>query len=230
MAAAMNLYCLGTLMGFKPSATLLAYNQINPDLDKFRFPLQDPEDLIEYAGRWDYGAKSLTKFGDRGIIQRWMSQGEESMIEMGDATFFIVCSRVVSHELVRHRLASFQQESQRFVSYEDEEFDDIFYIPNDEFQLNYGLERSLEAYKNLKRSGTAKQLARYVLPNATRTRMVMKANFREWRHILKLRMHSSAQPEMQIVANQIHDQLVEKFPIIFGDIKASLEAGERAAR
>lgn len=220
-------------MSFQPSATLLAYNQINPDLDRSTFPLYDPEDLIEYAGRWDYGTKSLTKMGDRGIITRWMNQGEESMVEMGDATFFIVCSRVVSHELVRHRLASFQQESQRFVDYRAEKVDDLFYVPP-EFEGNYNylesLDGALDDYNQARDGGRNKQLSRYLLPNATRTRMIMKANFREWRHILKLRMHTSAQPEMQIIANQIHDQLVDKFPIIFGDIKPSLEAGERTTR
>ncbi len=222
-------------MGFKPRAVLLAYNQINPDLDRTAFPLYDPEDLIEYAGRWDYGTKSLQKMGNRDIITRWMTGGEESMVEMGDATFFIVCSRVVSHELVRHRLASFQQESQRFVAYEDEDPRDLFFVPDgiDEDAIEYmdiANFMALNSYKQLRRDSTNKQLSRYVLPNAMRTRMIMKANCREWRHILKLRMHTSAQPEMQVVANQIHDQLLAKFPIVFGDIKPALEAGERAAR
>lgn len=220
-------------MGFTPSATLLAYNQINPDLDRTKFPLYDPEDLIEYAGRWDYGTRSLQKMGERDIITRWMNQGEESMIEMGDATFFIVCSRVVSHELVRHRLASYQQESQRFVDYTAESIDDLFYVDpaleeNEEYAL--AVDASIGSYNTLREAGVNKQLARYVLSNSMRTRIIMKTNFREWRHVLKLRMHTSAQPEMRLVAHQIHDQLVEKFPIIFSDIKPALAAGERTAR
>ena len=220
-------------MGFKPTAELVYYTQVNP-LSQMaaKHKLKEPQDLIEFAGRWDYGDKSIAKMGDRGIIQRWMKQGEESMIEMVDAAFFLVCSRVVSHELVRHRLASFQQESQRFVSYEDENPEDLFYVPEmiqgpgtDPF-----LESALWFYKNLKDNGVPKQLARYVLPNATRVRMVMKANLREWRHVLKLRLHKSAQPEMQELMWQIHDQLLETFPEVFADIKPALEAGERAAR
>ena len=69
-------------------------------------------DIIEYSGRWDYGPKSIAKMGDKGIIGRWIAAGHESMLEMVDATFFIECSRVVTHELVRHRIASYQQESQ----------------------------------------------------------------------------------------------------------------------
>lgn len=221
----------------QPDAILLAYTQINADLDTKKFPLHEPLDLIEYAGRWDYGEKSLSKMGDRDIVGRWIKSGEESMVEMVDATFFITCSRVVSHEIVRHRIASFQQESQRYVAYGEETEADLFYLDpqigdSDEFMdvFDTSVRVALESYNELVAAGVKKQIARYVLPNATRVRMVMKANLREWRHILKLRMHKSAQPEMQIVANLIHDQLLEVFPEVFRDIKPSLEAGERAAR
>jgi thymidylate synthase (FAD) len=219
-----------------PHAVLLAYNQINPDLDTSRFPLYEPVDLIEYAGRWDYGLKSIDKMGDRDIIGRWIRSGEESMVEMGDATFFIECSRVVSHELVRHRLASFQQESQRYVNYEDESPEDLFILPPElesevqASQFYHTCTIALSVYRDFIRQGGKKQIARYVLPNSTRTRIIVKANFREWRHILKLRCHKSAQPEMQAIMWQVHDKLVEKFPEAFADIKPALEAGERAAR
>lgn len=221
----------------EPNATLIYYNQKNPDLVSPRFDiLEEPEDLIEFAGRWDYGPASITKFGDRDIIRRWLKSGEESMVEMGDATFFIECSRVVSHEIVRHRIASYQQESQRFVKYQDESPEDLFIRPPEldsdtaRDQFDHACTISLSVYKDFMRDGQKKQIARYVLPNATRTRLIMKANFREWRHFLKLRCHTMAQPEMQVIAWQIHDQLVEKFPTSFGDIKPFLEAGERQAR
>lgn len=216
----------------QPRATLIAYTQIDPDLT-LDLPLRAPADLIEFSGRWDYGPKSIAKMGDRDIIRRWISSGEESMVEMVDAAFFIECSRVVSHELVRHRLASFQQESQRYVKYEEEDPDDLFYYPEGHEESEWLWEsfyKAHESYIFARKSGTPAQIARYVLPNATRVRMVMKANLREWRHILKLRMHKSAQPEMQIIANQIHDQLLEKFPEVFSDIKPALEAGERQVR
>jgi thymidylate synthase (FAD) len=212
-----------------PFVELLAYTQINPNLDKTKFPLNDVVDLIEYSGRWDYGPKSLTKMGNRDIIGRWIKSGEESMVEMGHAVFFIQCSRVVSHEIVRHRLASFQQESQRYVDYTAETVEDLF-LDTDDPRMLESYAAALEVYKETRGDGEKYQIARYVLPNATRTRMVMGANFREWRHILKLRMHKSAQPEMQIIANGIHDKLLAKFPEAFEDIKPDLEAGERAAR
>lgn len=200
---------------------------VNPGLD-------EPLDLIEYAGRWDYGPKSIAKMGDRDIIRRWLEQGEESMIEMVDATFLITCSRVVTHELVRHRLASYQQESQRFVSYKDEDPEELFFLPpevelDEESRLIYerAVGSALGAYNALVERGVSKQIARYVLPNATRTRIIVKTNLREWRHILMLRLHKSAQPEMRQVMKQVHVALQDEFgKVLFPDDIAA----ERSAR
>jgi thymidylate synthase (FAD) len=221
-----------------PFADLIYYTQVNPLSSTARkFKLVEPCDLIEFSGRWDYGLNSIKKMGDRSIITRWMNSGEESMVEMVDAVFFIECSRVVSHELVRHRIASYQQESQRFVAYVNEDEEEMFYLPpelegNIEAveELRHMYKRSSVAYDYLRSLNVPKQLARYVLPNATRTRIIMKTNLREWRHILKLRLHSSAQPEMIALMDQIHDQLFETFPIIFEDIRPWLASGERAGR
>lgn len=194
-------------------------------------------DLVEYSGRVDYGQKSLNKMGERDIIRRWIESGHQSMIEMADATFLIECSRVVSHELVRHRHASFQQESQRYVKYDEENEEDLFFIPpeiaeNPEADRIYRehLTSSLVTYKRLKDMGLKSQIARYALPNATRTRIVMKSNLRDWRHFCMLRMHSSAQPEMQHVARQIYKELNDMYPEVFGDIAQRLEEGERQVR
>lgn len=196
--------------------------------------LDEPIDLIEFAGRWDYGPKSIEKMGDPDIIRRWLDSGEESMVEMVDATFLITCSRVVTHELVRHRLASYQQESQRFVSYEDEKPEDLFLMPEElegnevaEQQFEHATTIALAVYKDMKRQGVSKQLARYVLPNATRTRIIVKTNLREWRHILRLRLHKSAQPEFRKIAALILADLQDHFgKVLFPDDIAD----ERAAR
>jgi thymidylate synthase (FAD) len=238
-----------------PYAELLEFNRPNPiRLEGFtrirdQFPglnylagdtpdrvWEDPERIMEFAGRWDYGPNSAAKLGQP-IIQRWLDSGEQSMIEMGHATFFLECSRVVSHELVRHRIASYQQESQRFVKYDNiDGWQEIFYVPEgmddiitipeelhpdgtrcdqaytakDDFEQIYTL--SLELYKSLREAGVAPQLARYVLPNGFRTRMIVSANIREWRHIIQLRLDKSAQPEMQQLMQQVYDQLVMVFP------------------
>lgn len=212
----------------EPHVELLAVTQTLDWLD-------EPQDLIEYAGRVDYGEKSVMKLGDRDIIQRWIASGHESMVEMADATFRIECSRVVSHELVRHRIASFQQESQRYVRYDEEEPDDLFFIPPELDQtealiMQDAVEYAHRAYQKLKTLGVKSQFARYVLPNATRTRIIMKANLREWRHFCRLRCHPSAQPEMQVIAGQIFNHLYMLYPEVFADVKEDIENEKRAAR
>jgi len=224
----------------KPYAELLEFNQPNPVRkdgftrirDQFAGLGETPERIMEFAGRWDYGPKNAAKLGETSslngesvaIIRKYLSMGHESMIEMGDATFFIECSRVVSHELIRHRIASFQQESQRFVKYDDDDGLDMFYIPDG--MPPGGMLENLFQYKQLRAAGVAPQLARYVLPNAMRTRLIMKTNIREWRHIIKLRLDSSAQPEMRELMAQIYDQLVEIFP----NALHGVNDGERGVR
>jgi thymidylate synthase (FAD) len=216
----------------RPSVRLLTTTQPVEGIDF----LTDELDIIEYSGRWDYGPKSISKMGDRDIIGRWIKAGHESMLEMVDATFFIECSRVVSHELVRHRIASYQQESQRFVRYDEEDPDDLFVIPAAYEDTGVGsmmamfCENSLVAYKNMLLNDVPKQEARYVLPNATRTRIIVKMNLREWMHVLRLRAHPSAQPEMQEVANAILEILEERYPEVFSFVRADLDAGDRAVR
>jgi thymidylate synthase (FAD) len=169
-------------------------------------------DLIEFAGRWDYGPKSVAKMAsdpEGKIIARWLEAGEESMVEMVDAIFLITCSRVVSHELVRHRIASYQQESQRPA--------DLFFVP-EEIKVADTTGKALVDYQDilvlvrvtynrLVEAKVPKQIARYVLPNAMRTRIIVKMNLREWRHVLQLRLHTSAQPEMREVMKLIHAKL-----------------------
>lgn len=257
----------------KPYAELLEFNQPSPrrkeGFTRIRdsFPglkymngsFYDPERITEFSGRWDYGSKNAEKLGQpskdgKKMIQKWVASGEQSMLEMGHATVFIECSRVVSHELVRHRLASFQQESQRFTKYDEEDPEDLFYTPpeiNDDvrlydewddgeygttLQMDPGLSAkdmydeanagALRLYRDMREKGIPPQIARYIFPNATRTRMIVSANMREWRHIIKLRLHSSAQPEMRELMQQIYDQLAEVFP---QSLEGVLE-GERGIR
>jgi len=85
---------------------------------------------------------------------------------------------------------------------------------------------ALDTYKELRKHGVSPQIARYVFPNGMRTRLVMKTNLREWRHICKLRLDKSAQPEMQELMQQIYDQLLDIFPnVMYNAIE-----GERGVR
>jgi thymidylate synthase (FAD) len=227
----------------KPYAELLEFNQ--PNLHRVpghtrisdQFPelhgkvsletpqgatvIYSPERISEFAGRWDYGSSNAEKLGQESksggsIVKKWIASGEQSMLEMGHATFFVECSRVVSHELVRHRLLSFQQESQRFTGYEDLTYDDLYEPETGKGESNWGLDaamyNSMKEYEKLVKAGVSKQIARYVLPNGFRTRMVISGNVREWRHVIRLRLHPSAQPEMRELMQQIYDQLLPIFP------------------
>lgn len=215
----------------KPYAELVYYNQVSPIRKKGftrlrdTFKLLEPEHIIELAGRNDYGPKStaklgqLSKLGDKlvSIIRKWLDMGHHSMVEFGDATFYFECSRTVLAEITRHRIASFQVESQRFTKYEEEDPDDLFYMPDgltqeQEQELRASYVAALNTYIALRDQGVAPQDARYTLPNAMRTRIFMKANVREWRHVIKLRLDTAAQPEMRELMQQVYDQLVEVYP------------------
>jgi thymidylate synthase (FAD) len=180
-----------------------------------KLPLEKPTDLMEWSGRWDYGPASIKNFqSNPDWLKKRLAEGEESMVEMGGAMFFITCSRVVSHELVRHRIASYQQESQRFVKYKDELVEELMFLPP-ELESNIGLDGMFQAamrvakvaYDALIERGVKPQIARYVFPNATRTRIVVMMNPRQWRHVLRLRLHTSAQPEMRIIMSMVHAKL-----------------------
>jgi len=182
----------------------------------------DAEKLIEIAGRlcWDTQNK-VGETPDR--VQKWIDIGHESMIEHACATFYIRASRVLTHELVRHRLASYSQRSQRYVK----ETEQRYIKP----PLSNGL-MSLEAsvtfdhvmnvcwgaYGKLLSVGVRPEIARYVLPNACETQIICTWNFREIRHIIKLRTSKRALPEMKAVAGEIRRIAKEMAPQVFEDL------------
>lgn len=182
----------------------------------------EPEDVIERAGRTCYqsydkiGARSASKF-IKGIIKR----GHESVIEHASATFIIVGSRAMTHQLVRHRLASYSQKSQRYVKEDGFEY----IIPSDmhwdeglwEFYKECMSEIN-DMYLKLREWGLAPEDARFVLPNACKTEIVMTANFREWRHFIKMRCDRHAQWEIRDVAHVILEMLHFVAPSCFQDL------------
>ncbi len=181
----------------------------------------DSEQLIEYAGRlcWDTTDKLGTN-PDR--IQDWTNVGHESLFEHASATFYIRASRVLTHELVRHRLASYSQRSQRYVSESVPKFIEPPEIKScgrdaekifEETMLN-----TWSAYNQLLQLGIKREIARYVLPNACETQIVMTMNFRELRHFIKLRTSSRALPEMRAVAGEIRRIMKEIAPRVFTDL------------
>jgi len=180
----------------------------------------DAERLIESAGRlcWNTQDKTGT-VPDR--IKAWLDIGHESMIEHASATFSIRGSRAMTHELVRHRLASYSQRSQRYVR----ENEESYLLPpevagSDTATETYrrAMSASWEAYRELQRQGLKPEIARYVLPNACYTEIICTWNFRELRHIIALRSTPRALPEIREVAARLREIMKQHAPQVFGDL------------
>ena len=184
---------------------------------------------IERAGRVCYKSEGNIKDGSaekfiRGIIKR----GHESVIEHASVSFKIICDRGVTHELVRHRLASYSQESSRYCDYSAGKFGGeltfikpCFWSEDDEnFLLWKETMAALEKnYLTLRERGAKPEEARSILPNSLKTEIFVTMNLRELRHFLKLRTAAAAHPQMREVALKIYKILVEKLPAVFDDIK-----------
>jgi len=179
-----------------------------------------PEELLEHAGRVCYRSAKSGEMGK--FLQNRIREGHDSIIEHASATFEISgISRACSHQLVRHRLASYSQESQRYVDMSDPQFiipPDIAANPR-AMEIWQGVVDELKAvYRELRELGIRKEDARFLLPNATATRIVMSANLREWRHVIKLRTGPAAQWEIRELANRILDILYQVAPSVFQDL------------
>jgi thymidylate synthase (FAD) len=181
----------------------------------------DCENLMEKAGRLCYAS------GDKqGTNENWLAarvkQGHESLIEHASATFYIKAARALTHELVRHRIASYSQRSQRYVR---ETVEDYITPPEVEKAdpatseiFHQAMTEAWDSYRKLLDAGIKPEIARYVLPNACSTEIICTWNFREIRHILKLRTSSAALPEIREVANKIGEIMKEQAPKVFGDL------------
>ena len=183
---------------------------------------------IELAGRTCY--KSEDKITDesaakfvRGIIK----SGHEAVIEHGAITVRFICDRGVTHEIVRHRLAAYCQESTRYCNYSSDKFDhNVTFIRPSFWNENHtqyaiwqqAMSDAEDAYFTLLKSGATPQEARSVLPNSVKTELVMTANPREWRHFFQLRTPPAAHPDMRFVANHLLKEFQENIPVLFDDI------------
>lgn len=173
---------------------------------------------------------------DKKLVENLVKSGHEAMIEFFDITVKFTCDRGVSHELVRHRMASFAQESTRYCNYSKDKFNNelIFIIPSwaevnkfgeivaDDNEAFYDFKRALEMaeafYLSLIAKGWTAEKARIVLPMSIKTEINMKANLREWRHFFKLRCSTAAHPDIRVLALDLLKQMHNQIPIIFDDI------------
>ncbi|RLC92431.1 MAG: FAD-dependent thymidylate synthase [Chloroflexi bacterium] len=183
-----------------------------------------PEELLEHAGRVCYRSESR---GDPGkFLRARIREGHESIIEHASATFEISgISRAASHQLVRHRLASYSQESQRFVEMSDPEWvvpPAVTADPEAAVVWKEFTGHVVSAYRALRELGVRKEDARFVLPNATATRIVVTMNFRELLHVFRLRISPAAQWEIRDVCVRMLELVYPLAPNVFGDLREGL--------
>lgn len=184
---------------------------------------------IEIAGRTCYKSESsITEDSSKKFVEMLIKKGHEAMIEHYNITVKFICDRGVSHEIVRHRIASYAQESTRYCNYNQDKFgNEITVIKpcfweegTDEYEYWLGAMNGAETmYFTLIKAGAQAQEARSVLPNSLKTEIVVTMNLREWRHFFKLRTAKVAHPQMQEVAITLFNDLKSKVPVIFDDIE-----------
>lgn len=183
---------------------------------------------LEYCGRICY--KSEDKITDTSagrFCEKRIEDEHEAVLEHFSVTVKFIVDRGISHEIVRHRLASYSQESTRYCNYSKEGFGHEItvikpcYIPDSSpayFTWMYTCEATEHAYFELLEMGYTPQQARAVLPTSLKTELVMTANIREWRHFLKLRCAPAAHPQMREVALPLLGDCHMRAPELFEDI------------
>jgi len=185
---------------------------------------------IERAGRICYQSESGTDTSES-FCKKIISRGHESVLEHESISVKFIIDRGVSHELVRHRLCAFSQESTRYCSYKNHV---TFIIPpwvsipagiyknghvvNIEDALWFDSCMTAEYNYHLLLQKWTPQQARSILPNSLKTEIIVTANLREWRHILRLRTAQTAHPQMREVMCPLLETLKKQIPVIFEDI------------
>lgn len=207
----------------KPSVELIS---ITPNAEK----------IIERAGRVCYKSEDLiTEESSSKFIQNIIKRGHEAVLEHANATLLFICDRGVLAELTRHRMASYCVESTRYNNYSEDKFNNelTFIEPCfweiSKYEVNSNELKQVvwknamlfaeNTYKQLIEYGATPQEARSILPNSLKTEIVVTANMREWRHILKLRTSKFAHPQIIEVMNMAKTILKKECSNIFGDIE-----------
>lgn len=190
-------------------------------------PLDGDEILkhIELCGRVCYKSEAkITDDSARKFVAGIIERGHESVLEHYSITVRFVCDRGVSHELVRHRIASFSQESTRYCNYGGGEiaFVKPHYLSpgsNGEAIWTMAMDMASCSYDDMLDGGCSPQEARAVLPNSLKTEVIMTANLREWRHFLRLRTAKAAHPQMRELTIPLLEELQGLIPVVFDDIE-----------
>jgi len=180
----------------------------------------NPLELIELSGRCCYKSEDkITPDSAQKFAKMLLNLGHESVIEHAVATVKFVCDRGITHEIVRHRIASYSQESTRYCNYG--KLGVKFVIPSD-FELDASDKLLLamieQHYNHCLGVGRTLQQARYFLPNGLKTEIIMTCNLREWIHFFKLRTSKKAHPDMWAITRPLLEKFKKAIPVIFDDI------------
>lgn len=184
---------------------------------------------IERAGRTCYKSEDkITEDSASKFVTMLIKKTHEAMLEHYNITIKFVCDRGISHEIVRHRIASYAQESTRYCNYSNDKFGNEITViepcfwDNDLSQYEIwelACEDAESSYFDLIENGATPQEARSVLPNSLKTEIVVTMNLREWRHFFKLRTASTAHPQMREIAIPLLNDFKRILPEIYGDIE-----------
>jgi len=189
-----------------------------------------PKDLlqqIELRGRVCYKSEDrITTQSAEKFVQNLILRGHESVLEHFGFTVRFITDRGITHEIVRHRIGSYSQESTRYCNYGDGH---VTMIPPNIIGLDAKAKKARaawvtaakaaeKAYNEMLKCGVAPQIARSVLPTALKTEIIVTYNLREWRHFFRLRCAPTAHPMIQELAGSVLIHLRKLQPVLFGDV------------
>lgn len=192
--------------------------------------------LLADAGRICYKSERKSANSDRIFLRNRIADGHESILEHATISVLLTCDRGVSHELVRHRIASYSQESTRYCNYAKDKFDSqVTYIniaegatldPNIHPDKLHAIvlewynacEDAERHYFRMLELGATPQISRSVLNNSTKTEIMVTMNIRSWRNFFRLRCATVAHPQMRQISTAMLETFKELWPVLFDDI------------
>lgn len=183
---------------------------------------------IERIGRVCYKSEDLiTEDSAEKFIRNILKRGHESVIEHEKISVKMVCDRGVTHEIVRHRVASYSQESTRYCNYQKDKFgNELTFIKpvfwkedSPEYTLwKESMQQIEDQYMKLIDMGASAQEARSILPNSLKTEIVVTMNLREWRHFFRLRTASAAHEQIREIAGMVLEEFRRQIPVVFDEL------------
>jgi len=185
---------------------------------------------IEEAGRICYKSEdNITSDSAQKFVEKIIKSSHESVIEHEKLTILFVCDRGVSHEIVRHRIASYSQESTRYCNYNHDRFDNeltfiapLFWEESEPMYIKWSniMQNIENTYKEMIENNVPPEYARSILPNSLKTEIVVTMNLREWRHFFKLRTNPKAHAQLRELSIPLLNDLKNRIPVIFDDISS----------